>query len=107
MDAESAPDVATPRETGEAARTPHFAVVAIGRGERRIVPPWSVGWVSRGEVQADGLRFPARTAFVAPSQVELRTSEDAWALVAEETPLATQHAFHSKHESREQMGKHL
>lgn len=105
MDAESAPDVATPKETGEAARTPHFAVVVIGRGGRRVVPPWSVGWVSRGEVQANGLRFPARSAFVAPSRVELRTSEDALALVAEETPLAAQHAFRNKHTAREQTGK--
>ena len=92
MDAESAPAVASPATTGETARTPHFAVVAIGQGERRIVPPWAVGWVCRGEVRAGGLCFAARTAFVAPSRVELRTSEDAWCLVAEETPLATQHA---------------
>ena len=92
MDTESPPAVASPAATGEAARTPHFAVVAIGQGERRVVPPWAVGWVSRGEVRAGEARFAARSAFVAPSRVELRTSEDAWALVAEETPLATQHA---------------
>lgn len=90
MDAESAPEVASPATTGEAARTPHFAVTAIGQGERRVVPPWAVGWVSRGEVRAGGLCFAARTAFVAPSRVELRTSEDAWCLVAEETPHAAQ-----------------
>ena len=90
MDAESAPDVASPATTGETARTPHFAVVAIGQGERRTVPPWAVGWVCRGEVRAGGRCFAARTAFVAPSRVELRTSEDAWCLVAEETPLAAE-----------------
>ena len=90
MDAESAPEVASPAATGEAARTPHFAVVAIGQGERRVVPPWAVGWVSRGEVRAGEARFAARSAFVAPSQVELHTSEDAWCLVAEETPLAAE-----------------
>ena len=90
MDAESAPEVASPATTGEAARTPHFAVVAIGQGERRVVPPWAVGWVSRGEVRAGEARFAARSAFVAPSRVELRTSEDAWCLVAEETPLAAE-----------------
>ena len=92
MDAESAPAVASPATTGEAAHTPHFAVVAIGQGERRVVPPWAVGWVSRGEVRAGEACFAARTAFVAPSRVELRTSDDAWCLVAEETPLATEHA---------------
>ena len=106
MDAESAPDVASPTATGEVARTPHFAVVALGKGERRVVPPWTVGWVSRGEVEAGGLRFPARSAFVAPSQVELRASEDAWALVAEETPLAAQRTCRrTQHTSREQTGK--
>ena len=94
MDAESAPDVASPATTGEAARTPHFAVVAIGQGERRVVPPWAVGWVSRGEVRAGEACFAARTAFVAPSRVELRTSEDAWCLVAEETPLAAELPAH-------------
>ena len=90
MDAESLPAVTSPAATGETARTPHFTVVAIGQGERRVVPPWSVGWVSRGEVRAGGRCFAARSAFVAPSRVELRTSEDAWALVAEETPLAAE-----------------
>ena len=104
MDAESAPAVASPATTGEAARTPHFAVVAIGQGERRVVPPWSVGWVSRGEVRAGGRCFAARSAFVVPSRVELRTSEDAWALVAEETPLATQHAA-GRHERFGSFGK--
>ena len=92
MDAESPPAVASPAATGETAHTPHFAVVAIGQGERRVVPPWAVGWVSRGEVRAGEACFAARTAFVAPSRVELRTSDDAWCLVAEETPLATEHA---------------
>ena len=90
MDTESAPEVASPAATGEAARTPHFAVVAIGQGERRVVPPWAVGWVCRGEVCAGEARFAAHSAFVAPSRVELRTSEDAWCLVAEETPLAAE-----------------
>ena len=88
MDAESVPEVASPAATGETARTPYFAVTAIGQGERRVVPPWSVGWVSRGEVRARGRCFAARSAFVAPAQVELHTSRDAWVLVAEETPFA-------------------
>ncbi len=107
MDAESLPAVTSPAATGETARTPHFTVVAIGQGERRVVPPWSVGWVSRGEVRAGGCCFAARSAFVVPSRIELRTSEDAWALVAEETPLATQHAVRRRERSgkrSEQLG---
>ena len=99
MDAESAPAVASPATTGEAARTPHFAVVAVGHGERRIVPPWAVGWVSRGEVRAGEARFAARSAFVAPSRVELRTSRDAWCLIAEETPLAAESAARRRERS--------
>ena len=108
MDAESAPAVASPATTGEAARTPHFAVVAVGHGERRIVPPWAVGWVSRGEVRAGEARFAARSAFVAPSRVELRTSRDAWCLIAEETPLAAESAARRRERSgktSEQLGE--
>lgn len=84
MDIDLAPNVRRRPHTGEATRTADFAIVALGPGARRVVPAWSVGWVQEGEIRAGDVRFGARTAFVAPAQVELRASNDAWALVAEE-----------------------
>ena len=84
MDIDLEPNVRRRPGTGEAARTADFAIVALSLGASRVVPPWSVGWVQAGEIRAGDVRFGPRTAFVAPAQVELRASNDAWGLVAEE-----------------------
>ena len=87
MNIDLAPDVRSARRTcaGETIRTADFSVVALGPGARGVFRPWSVGWVQRGEVRANGVPFGPRTAFVAPTQVQIHASADAWALVAEET----------------------
>lgn len=84
MDIDLTPDVRKACDTGETIRTADFSLVALGSGACRVFRPWSVGWVQRGEVRANGVSFGPRTAFVAPAQVEMQTSADAWALVAEE-----------------------
>lgn len=88
MNIDLAPDVRSARrmrDTGETIRSADFSVVALGPSARRVFRPWAVGWVQRGEVRVNGVTFGPRTAFVAPTQVQIHVGADAWALVAEET----------------------
>ena len=62
-----------------------FRLVRIAAGGTATVPPWSVGWVFRGEIESNGCRFGAQTAFLTPARTRLRSSADAVALLAVET----------------------
>ena len=69
------------------ARVPGFSVTRyrLGRGAVFDVPPWSVGWVVRGDVGCRDGRFEARTAFIAPAATELVADAAAEILLATET----------------------
>ena len=56
----------------------------LDAGSAFAVPAWSVGWVVRGEIEGAGSRFQGATAFLAPSECELRTTDDAEVLLATE-----------------------
>lgn len=68
------------------ARAPDFAVTRyrLASGGSFGVPPWSLGWVVRGEMRCRDRGFQARTAFLAPAATELRAGTDAEVLLATE-----------------------
>ena len=68
----------------EVAATPGFRILHIGAGAAATVPPWTVGWVQRGEIDAGGRRFAARTAFLTSTETTVSASPDAVALAAVE-----------------------
>ena len=61
--------------------TPDFRIVRIGAGTALTVPPWTVGWVQRGEADAGGRLFAARTAFLTPAETVIRASALVFAAV--------------------------
>lgn len=67
---------------GELAATPGFRLLRIGAGATLAVPPWTVGWVQRGDLDVGDCRFAARTAFLTPSAATLRSRAGAVALAA-------------------------
>ena len=88
MDLSVQPSVESPKDDGiqVIAQAPDFAVTRyrLAAGGSFGVPPWSLGWVVRGEVRNRDHRFQARTAFLAPSAAELRAGTDAEVLLAME-----------------------
>ena len=94
MDLSVQPSVHAPRGDAEdvIAVTCGFSIVRhrVASGAAFRVAPWSVGWVSRGEVRCRDRRFGARTAFLAPEQADLQAAADAEVLLATETTEATE-----------------
>ena len=66
----------------ELAATPGFRIVRIGDGAASTVPPWTVCWMQRGELDVDGCRFAARTALLTPVETLLRPDPGAVAFAA-------------------------
>ena len=89
MDLAVPPRVVSPQEGGVQiiARAPDFTVsrYRLASGGSFAVPPWSLGWVVRGELRRRERRFNARTAFLAPADAELGAVTDAEVLLAVET----------------------
>lgn len=88
MDLAVQPRVESPQGDGiqVVARAPDFTVTRyrVDCGDSFGVPPWSLGWVVRGEVRSRDRRFQARTAFLAPAATELVAETEAEALLATE-----------------------
>ena len=68
------------------ARASGFSVsrFRLDAGSSFAVPAWSVGWVVRGEIEGAGSKIQGTTAFLAPSECELRSTDDAEVLLATE-----------------------
>ena len=83
------PNVTHTDAPGELAATPGFRVVRVGSGAALTVPPWTVCWVQRGELDAGDCRFAAGSAFVTPNHATLRVSSGGTALAAVEAVMST------------------
>ncbi|MDE0659976.1 MAG: hypothetical protein F4029_13400 [Gammaproteobacteria bacterium] len=88
MDLSVQPGVERPggHEVQVIARAPDFVVTRHRPPPHDAFPvsAWAVGWVVRGTVRCRDRRFPARTAFVAPTAAELDADADTEVLVATE-----------------------
>lgn len=73
---------------GPLAQTPAFALLRLTDGDRRTVPPWSVGWVAAGALAVGACRFGAREAFVTAATASVASEPGTVAFVAIEPPSA-------------------